>query len=216
MRRSWKRKWRPRGPGGRRPPTRWIDGSSQGNSGEPCLYSPIPLPCSVPPNTPTAPLLGVYVVASGEVDLDWADKSESRLDRVVGDIGLKALTTIAQEDEIVWPDIRLGMLVAEEIDDITTWNPPNLWDHDHLEEFEWMWLYQTQVLGWDGGAREESWPSLGSRSWFAKDVHVDLHVRRKLGKADHLVIVGQFSHGISAVFNSAVGMACMLRAVFVN
>lgn len=153
---------------------------------------------------------------SGEVDLDWADKSESRLDRVVGNVTLTATSSIVSTGEIVWPLIRLGMLVVEEIDDITTWNPPNLFDHDHLEEFEWMWLHQTYALAWPNWVSTPGWPQVEARGWGGIDIPIDCGVRRKLGKADHLMLVGQMTRLIDADFDFNAEMFEQLRCVFVN
>lgn len=214
MRRSWNRKWRPRRPGGRRPPTRWIDGSTQSVEGD-CRYQPVNLVCGNPPNVPMAPFAGCVEIISGEVDLDWADKSESRLDRIVGWTNFQFQSTIIQSNEVSWPLIRAGILVAEEIDDIASWSPPNLFDHDHLEEFEWMWLWQGEGRSFNT-VQEQEYPGLNSTIWGGVDVEMDIRVKRKVGKQDHVILVGQFLHGTAGPFSFGVGMVPMLRCVMVN
>lgn len=213
---AWRKKWRPRRPGGRRPPTRWIDGSVTNIPDTPCRYQPVPIPCSEAPNVPAVPFSGCHLIVSGEVDLDWADKSESRVDRIIGSIGLHAVQIIPQENMIVWPDIRLGIVVVEDTVEISQWIPPNLWDHDHLEEVEWVWLHQTFMNAWEGKSQTADWPSIGSKQWGATVIPVDITNRRKVGKQDHLVLVAQMSHGNDALFDHGVDMVPMLRCVTVN
>lgn len=181
-----------------------------------CQYVPISAVCAQEPNIPMAPFAGCFPIVSGEVDLDWADKSESRLDRVVGSIGLKYRTIITQPDNFVWPDVRLGMLVVEEVENIVDWIPPNLWDHDHIEEFEWMWLCQRQALAFGDHIEVGDFPQVGSFVFGAYDQDVDIRVRRKLGKQDWLILVVQFANGIDAAFDISVQYVPMLRCVFVN
>jgi len=166
------------------------------------------------------PFAGCFEVVSGENDLDFADKSESRLDRVVGkvSIGLRSIQVEANVFSLVFA--RMGMLVVEEVDDILTWQPPNLWDHDHLEEFEWMWLWQGNIIDGEAGLLQLPNPNDPSfvdvRSW--RTIDLDVRVRRKIGKQDHLVLLGQLSNGISAEtsFDVSGQFVPMLRCVLVN
>lgn len=215
MRARWPRKWRPRRPGGKRPPTRWIDGSMQTN--DTCVFQPTNMVCANAPNVPMSAFAGCFEIVSGENDLDWADKSESRLDRVVGRLSIGLRSIQQQLDSFSLVFARMGMLVVEEVDDITTWQPPNLWDHDHLEEFEWMWLWQGNILDDNVLLVEATGGQLGDlRTW--RTIDIDCRVRRKLGKQDHLVLLGQLSNGISAEtpFNVSGQYVPMLRCVFVN
>lgn len=201
---------------GRRAPARWIDGSIQGFVDTPCQHQPLNFVCHTEPNVPMPPFSGVYQIVSGEVDLDWADKSESRLDRVVGDITLLMRSIQQEPDVLALPIFRMGMLVVEEVDDITTWVPPNLWDHDHLEEYEWMWLQQTCILDEGFFPLFDGNPLVDLRA--SETHHIDIRVKRKLGKTDHLVLLAQMSSPLPSMipFNIAGQYVPLLRCVFVN
>lgn len=172
--------------GGVRRPVRWIEGNSSAGLEE--------LPHTTAFNfTPTLdtslwPSAGGTELIFGDQDLDWMDRNEATIERIVGDIAVNGFYLVTGDDVVTAYFYRLGILVVEEVEDISTWVPPSLWDRESIEEYEWMWLKQGNLIGTS--------TTVGPAAlWFGDDIHIDLRVKRKIGKKDHLVLLGQFGTG---------------------
>jgi len=207
-----KRRRRFVGVGGRaRPsrPVRWIEGNSA-HGGEPLpVVSAFPFSPSL--DTSLWPTAGGTELIFGDDDLDWMDKNEATIERVVGDITV-ACSFLASDLENIQANVfyRLGLLVVEEVEDISTWVPPSLWDRESVEEYEWMWLLQDAV---DLFQRDTT---VSPMRFFSetKTHHLDSHIHRKLGKKDHLVLLGQFGLGVPLVGDLVIGAVHLVRVLF--
>lgn len=174
--------------GGVRRPVRWIEGNSaQG-------IEPIPQVSafSFTPTLDTSawPTAGGTELINGDSDLEWMDRNEVTVERIVGDITTAGFYVDETTGQFITQYVyRMGILVVEEVEDIGAWVPPSLFTRENLEEFEWMWLYQGLL---QAAINPIELTTGGSALFFGETVHVDLHVRRKIGKKDHLVLLGQF------------------------
>lgn len=190
-----------------RRPVRWIEGNSAHGA------EPLPVVTSFffTPSIDTSawPTGGGTELVFGDDDLDWMDANEATVERVVGDLnvlGFNVQTSGPDTGYLAFIPFRMGLLLVEEVEDISTWVPPSLWDRESLEEYEWMWLWQSMAR--DVGS---SWTNLtpgGDRvtHLVAPDMHLDVHVRRKMGKKDHLVLLGQF--GLDQNLDSTMTISC--------
>lgn len=192
-----------------RRPVRWIEGNSSAGVEE----LPETTSFTLTPTLDTSlwPTAGGTELIFGDDDLDWMDKNEATIERVVGDISLVGFGLYDSPLNIVTQAYyRLGILVVEEVEDISTWVPPSLWDREAVEEYEWMWLKQ--------GLLKPAFAPLVTadyRLWYNDELHLDLRVKRKMGKKDHLVILGQFGLGGTPLVGT-VGFTCshLLRVLF--
>lgn len=210
-RRPWRRPpWRKS-----RRPAVWRDGNSLGtldafggaawgSLGPPNAFSAVPT---------------TREVLAGDVDALYLDKAEVRVDRIVGDI--QFFTASSYDGALALPPVvRFAFIVEEDPANVSTLLATatyNLWDADALRDAEWMYLEQpapTVVGGQaaDGtGYREVHWHS-----------HIDLRVKRNLGKADRLFLVMTYGNGLeggaasSNLWATPVYYSYMLRSVLVT
>jgi len=180
-----------------RRPVRWIEGNSAGGAVNVPLITNF-FNFSPTIDVSTWPVGGGTELIFGDDDLDWMDDTEATIERVVGDISLSGFyaKTDSGDPDIYHVYTRMGLLTVEEVEDIAAWVPPSLWDREAVEEYEWMWMRQDML---------RPSPSTGypvtfgmNQAWFfslEETIHIDLHVRRKLGKKDHLVLLAQFGTG---------------------
>lgn len=123
----------------------------------------------------------------GDLDMDWSDKSEVTLARIVGDISLYGSSQQEPPANLPYPLIvRFGLLVTEDTDRV--YIPIDLWDPESLEEFEWMWLSEQIIPSEIFSFSEASGNSLSAGS---VTTHLDVGVKRRLGKKDSLVLYSQ-------------------------
>lgn len=198
----------PRWKRGRRRPTRWIDGNSNQLATANCGTVISNLQCE--PTDPRELLVG-------DLDIDWSDKNEVTIARIVGSIALAGNSVRTNSAGAPYHVlVRMGILVTEDTDRV--YNAIDLSDPESLEEFEWMWLHQ-QVLDMDGFA--SGGDALGAETTWAAtkaNIPVDIRVKRKLGKKDSLVLFAQHAL-MSFVPNNFVfdtGMAVQLRTVLLS
>jgi len=154
---------------------------------DPCVIIPANFTCAS--DDPTALNAGLLELWDGDADAEYSDDSTVLLERIVGDISLRG-RTIPDPAEGTWqlPYCRMGILAVEEVETITD-KGVNLWNREVLEEYQWLWLWQT------------CWPELSfsrppttsEHLYYGDAVHVDCRVRRKLGKKDHLVMLSQLA-----------------------
>lgn len=201
-----------------RRPVRWIEGNSASGTDEVPTITSFSFTPTL--DTSTWPAAGGTELVFGDDDLDWMDANEATIERIVGDISVSAFY-LSGSDPDLSPQIhhafvRMGLLVVQEVEDIAAWVPPSLWDREAIEEYEWMWM-------WQGMLREtqQNFPTVpvgtSRHAWFlgTDDQHIDLHVRRKLGKKDHLVLLGQFGCG-TLLEDASLGVSAvhLLRVLF--
>lgn len=195
----------PRWRRGRRRPVRWIDGNSNILSIAECAVDSVPIVCT--PSDPRELLVG-------DLDIDWSDKSEVTISRIVGSITLagnsgRSATGLLPYGVLV----RLGILVTEDTDRV--YNAIDLGDPESLEEFEWMWLH-NQILDVRAGHTLPSTETLHETTY--ANVPVDIRVKRKLGKKDSLLLYGQHALHVpfpqNFLFNTE--MSVQLRTVLAS
>lgn len=205
-RRPWRRKpWSKS-----RRPVRWVElNCSERPPDAPCQVSVQPAVCNA--EDPALRSAGVLELWSGDFDAEYADDASVVVERIVGDISLGGISLVDAEGQYVVPYVRLGILAVQEVESIATWDVPDLFAREDLEEYEWMWLYGTNFKGnWQPTIATEL--TQGMR--YGDEVHIDLHVKRKLGKKDHLVVVAQFGSLGPLVGSVNVSFFHTLRGVF--
>lgn len=195
-------------------PTRWIDANS--NPASDCQYIGDAISC--------LPTIGKDLIF-GDLDMDWSDKSEVTLSRLVGNLSWTCSSSTTQvvplSVERGIPNqrvlVRAGILVREEVDAFAGTDPIDLFDPESIEEYEWMWLNQHQVLfHGDGWYSPSGLPNeLVITSVSQWDVDLDLRVKRRLGKKDHLVLFRQWAAGPGA-FDVTVLGATLLRELMMS
>jgi hypothetical protein len=132
----------------------------------------------------------------GDLDTEWADANEVVVERIVGDVRVATSRTgLGSSSPVILaqrlPVVRMGLLVLEETVSPATAAPPeapSLWNNDDLQDAEWMWLHQVafdvvQIVP-DTGPQPGPYGSMHSWSHF----HLDVRVKRKLGRRDALVM----------------------------
>lgn len=199
---------------GRRP-TRWIDGNSTGAAENVGVIAFTPL---LPrPGIAVPPFYSWVELVQGDIDLEYSDKSEVTIERVVGDITIVSTQLFSPFDHTAtgavrfW--VRMGILVVKEIEDILTWTAPDMWDDEAIESFEWMWLNQTPLIPPELGFLSSALDGQVLRFDANETLHVDLHVRRKMGKKDHLVLVSQYGSSLAAGGDIILGMNHLIRVL---
>lgn len=161
------------------------------------------------------------VLAAGQTDVEpWADNQEITIDRIVGQVTVSgtALANFSEVPPALYApavEYRLGMLVQEE-GDATSAPFINLFDDEHLEDFEWMWLYQGVPANWN----YQSTSAAEVGSWgFTETIPLDLRVRRKLGQTDSLLLYAQYVRSFDANIASDlinIDGGHLLRSIFMS
>lgn len=131
------------------------------------------------------PAIAPYELLVGDLDWDWSDASEVRIDRIVGTLTWGFLFQSETNPlNLGTPfTMRFGILATEETDRV--YQSIDLFDPESLEEYEWMWLGQHSVAP-QYAASEGAWKSAHS-----VDIPLDVRTRRKLGKKDSVVMYSQ-------------------------
>lgn len=215
-RRPWRRRpWRKT-----RRPASWHDAFSTGlaASGNPGF----PWAQLTPPSAGQA-LSTLREIMAGDVDAVYLDREEVRVDRIVGDI---TFWTASATDGVLAqpPVVRMGLIVEEDPAERTATidaDTYSLWSPTALGNLEWMYLEQPMWAASLGPRGAESDPQQGVREFYAHS-HLDIRVKRKLGKADRLWLVMSYGNGFAADAGvtsnnwlSEVYEAHMLRCVLV-
>lgn len=205
-RRPWRKK--PWSKGNRRP-VRWVELNCNETISD-CTIEGHNAVCAF--DDPDLRRLGTTELWSGDFDAEYADDANVVVERIVGDISLGGIS-LHSDGQFVVPYVRLGLLAVEEVETIATWEPPNLFLREDLEEYEWMWLYGSNFKGnWVPTLGIEAVPGMR----YGDELHVDLRVKRKLGKKDHLVLLAQFATLGPPVGSITVGYFHTLRGLFSN
>lgn len=176
---SWKR--------GKRRPTRWNATASSGAAEGGAGVDFIQLPYGVGPQLP------VLTLVSGQIDVEpWADDQEVTLDRVVGDITVRAWGTQDTADRLLSPVpmFKLALLVNEEVTQDVSGQTLDLWDQEQMEDYEWMWMHH-EIPTYQVGRALTSPAGQIAHEWHAQ-VHLDLKNRRKIGQSDELNLYGSY------------------------
>lgn len=187
---------RPFGTKGARRPVSWFDGSTTGMG-----TLPESSDCQ---EVTKAYTCGKHVFAIlQKVDIEHLDRDEVLVERVIGTI----VTNVAPLDNAIggfdpnWTAVRYGMLVVEEVEDLSTWPIPDLRDPEDLKDYEWMWLHMSTPYQMEAWTTQGSAPNLSSyvsASLTRHAVNFDIRVKRKIGKSDSLVMVRHFGVPSSA------------------
>jgi len=172
----------PRWKRGRRRPVRWLDANSTRAEAGLCNQVVWDLFCE-----PSAP---IAILLDGDADWDWADRSNVRIDRILGTISWDAnaarITTGVSTGIPAYLDVRLGILAVEDGLPETI----DLFDPENLEEYEWMWLYHSM------GRTQRGYQPVGEEvlHWMdqSDNIPIDIRTRRSLGKKDKVVLYGQY------------------------
>lgn len=130
----------------------------------------------------------------GDDDLEWMDVNECRLDRLVGTITVAMQVAQFTTNGYGPPLCRLGLLLVEEIEDQGSRPGIDLFDPESIEEYEWMWLSHIGEYEYGGDYIVDTQAYTRHR----RDVALDTHNRRKLGKKDALVLYHQWGFPITA------------------
>lgn len=168
-----RRRWR-RGP---QRPRRWIEGNSHQAANEICVFDTTNgVLCD--PGTPR-------VLLAGDSDIEWADRSEVRCDRLLGQLTWHAWNLVTSPVDIAPWVVRFGVLAVEETDGL--FQSIDLFDRESLEEYQWMWLYQTI------GEASFYWnPELTQQLHYQQEnIPIDIATRRTMGKKDSIVLYSQ-------------------------
>lgn len=213
-RRPWRRApWRKS-----RRPASWHDANSTGSLGGGVFggaWATLEAP-SVVPGSAVSTLRELIV---GDIDGLYLDREEVRIDRLVGDIEFYTSSSLDAAPVALPPVVRFGLVVEEDPRDSGTSYPVdayNLWDPAVLKDAEFMYLEQP--------VRELSNPPLPGDSVTYREFywhsHLDVRVKRKLGKADRLWLVMSYANGLegsspSNNWGSPVFESHMLRCVLV-
>jgi len=193
---------------GQRRPVRWIEGNSS-HGVEPL---PVANGFSLTPTLDTSlwPTAGGTELIFGDEDLDWMDANEATTERIVGNIDVLGANLLADGSNYVRAALfRLGLITVQEVEDISTWVPPSLWDREALEEYEWMWLYQGTVVMTNPGGDTN-----GNNLFGSAHIDVDSSIRRKIGKKDHIVLLGQFALTGALTSDLVISAYHCLRVLF--
>jgi len=161
-------------------------------------------------------------LSAGQIDVEpWADNQEITIDRIVGDLNFQGFA-IGQHSEApaaVWaPGViyRLGMLVQEEAD-ATSAPAIDLFNDEHLEDFEWMWLHEGVPTNWNYMAPSQ--PNIVAGVGFYEHLHLDLNVRRKSGQTDNLLLYAQCGTVGGTEFDTqfvSMSGSHLLRSIFMS
>lgn len=212
-RQNWRR--------GRRRPSRWIDcNSTQASAGAVGAGSII-----IQAGTPAESAAGYRELVVGDIDTEWADANEVLVERVVGDIsmsGYDILSSLTDETELLalaqsWvsmgPLTRIGLVVVEDVDDSeTSITVPSLFEFDDVQDTEWMWLFQLGSPN-ETHVQVDETNDAGVRMW-THDLHIDVRVKRKLGRRDRLLLVHEFAlRGAAFLGEHSVSVHPLLRCL---
>lgn len=178
-RRPWRRK-----PWAKRRPTRWIELNCTQGSAD-CVMEGIPILCySEDPD-----VRQVRDMWYGDDDMEYADDNTVLLERIVGSINVGALALPDAGGNWALPEIRMGLLVVQEVEDLSTYRPPSLYIREDIEEYQWLWMHEFNSTenAWQNDSR------LPAGVRYGRHLDIDLHVKRKLSKKDHLVLLTERS-----------------------
>lgn len=167
-------------------PRKWIEANSHGSMAlEFCTLETTNITCE--PTTPR-------VLLAGDLDIEWADKDEVRVDRILGTVNVTSWYTFQSASPFVGefyaPVIAFGLLAVEATD--TLFQTIDLFDRESVEEYEWMWLERRQMvsdsqLGWN--TENSDWVF---NSCLSLSMDWDVKTRRTMGKKDSVVLYSQF------------------------
>lgn len=161
-------------------------------------------------------------IISGDIDTVVLDRQEVRIDRIVGDLHFFQHEAGAAALALVAPTVvRVGLIVEEEstrpLGGAITSDEYSLWENDDLQRLEWMYLEQVPLLSSEHVFDSDAVQTYCRRYWAT---HLDVRVKRKLGKADKLWLVMSYANGLQTSNTSNVPAdvyySDMLRSVIVT
>lgn len=183
-RRPWRRPpWRKRSAR----PTKWIEGNSHSSVElANCTLATTAITCA--PATPR-------VILAGDQDIEWADRDEVRVDRILGTVNVTSWMQVQAASpfsgEWYAPIIAFGVLCVEDTDGL--FQTIDLFDRESVEEYEWMWL-ERRIMTFD--AVTQAWNSANEDWHFNAYLRLvldwDIKTRRTMGKKDSVVLYSQW------------------------
>jgi len=190
-------KWRR----GRRRPVRWIDGFTAVpavvEAGPPATTTGyLPDALVLPQGTATSSINYRELIV-GNLDTEWSDDNNVLLERLVGELSFKLnlwnnftnANRLLENFNSFSPVVRLGVVLIEDIDEgnATPPEPPSLWQADDIADGEWLWSHQFRA--WQHFEYRPDPASVTAAYVHAlHDIHIDLRVRRKIGRRDRLIL----------------------------
>jgi len=181
----------------RRPPrikrkVQWVDGLSAGTFDRdsedpgppfttPCIIPQLDIQCDPFDDGPRSTLRTVW---AGPTDATHLDQSNALIERIVGSLELRVYSENVSNTLV--PLVRLGLLAVEEVPpgDASELQRISLWDNTHIQDYEWMWLYQT-------GGESQASPVVDA-VYTRERIPIDVRVRRSLGKQDGVLLLASF------------------------
>lgn len=132
-----------------------------------------------------------FELVNGEIDLAFADKAQSTVCRVVGDMSVRAGWFLSNGDDgatlkTVPPVVRFGICVIDGVvPSVALLSPPDLWLSDPSEDVRWLWRKQVD-LGMDSVV----YPNDSNDHFIenTREFHVDVRVNAKMGREASLVL----------------------------
>lgn len=186
-------------------PVRWFSSISPLNE-NPCLVNLHTLHCSFNEG-PTA-----FELIQGTSDFDVLDKQEVTIERVVGnlDVRYSQLYNYAAPSFQI-PCVRLGLLTVEGDLDVGTYVPPDLFDPADVEETSFMWLYQSYCSSTVTPVPLDTGDGFSHILLSNMHVDVDVGVRRKIGRAGHLLLIAQAKYDLPPATGAGVPLVTMVN-----
>lgn len=207
----------------RRPPwrkrreVRWVDGNSAVvNSATGLLPA-----ASILPVTTGEATVNYRELLVGDIDGEWADSDQVLLERLVGDICIhgRDLVPVTGEGAAdiyaaglqLMPVVRMGLVLIEGVDEsVTAPTAVGMWENDDIADGEFLWTKQLRCAS---EAHVQSDVDNMVRIW-CEDIHLDVRVKRKLGRRDRLVLIHEFTLvGSAFVGTHSIDVQPLLRAV---
>lgn len=209
-----------RRPPWRKKPVRWVDANSAAL--EPTEFN-LGVGSITPPGTGGIATVNYRELVVGDIDTGWSDNQDVVLERLVGDISIMQrhlsgpLTDISNDSLLsgalrVFPIVRMGIVLLEDEDETATPSPPGLWTADDLRDGEWLWLKQWNSLENSHCYLDE--PNGTLLRIGSLDIHLDLRVKRKIGRRDRLVLCHEYAQvGETFEGTHAIDVQPLLRAL---
>lgn len=195
-----RRSFHRRGP---RRPVRWIYGGSETMKATSQPDPPFVDECAIRGEVlvcnPDEGVTG-YELVNGETDLEYADKAESTICRVVGDVvfraGFQQLSMLDFDNVLSVPPMwRIGLIMMRNLKvQEAQIQAPDIWERDANQDADWMYRAQhdfaeggnVYVAANSGGGGDDH-----TLIESCVRTHLDVRVNRKCGREDSLILVAQ-------------------------
>lgn len=178
------------------------------NFEHPCIGPFVPIICDAFDENVARSYL--RIIWSGPQDAEHIDNNDAVIQRIVGSVELRAILDANPRPSLL-PVVRLGILALEEVPPGTAagYDEISLFEHDHLEDYEWMWLHQPTLMAQSSTVVD----SVDAVS----HVDIDLRVKRKVGRQDAVALYASFisptAEDVGDPPNNSVYIFPMLRVL---